>query len=161
MGLCDDDQYVWRESAGAAMRALKTLRERVYWMAVFLIKNMPNNPKQIVEDNLQYLAPKAIEQPEQRMKYFLLRLEYILRFAFNYLLLQVFLPHLLLCIGAVVINHKMRKKHVAKELVCHGLIYHIFLTRIWSMYFFATFYDTYVLTFYPYIWVFTGCFFPI
>ena len=149
MGLCDDDQYVWRESAGAAMRALKTLRERVYWMAVFLIKNMPNNPKQIVEDNLQYLAPKAIEEPEQRMKYFLLRLEYILRFFFKYLQLQVFLPHLLLYIGAVVINQKMRMKLVAKELVCHGLNYHIYLTRIWSMYFSATFYDTYVLTFYP------------
>lgn len=82
-GLCDDDQYIWRQSADAAMRTLKTLRERVYWMAVFLIKNQPNNPLQIVEDNLEYLAPHAITSPDQRLRYFLLRLEYIMRFAFS------------------------------------------------------------------------------
>lgn len=79
-GLCDDDQCVWRNAAGAAMQSLKHLRERVHWMAVFLINTQPNNPVQILDENLEWLAPRAITDDELRRTYFLRRLEYMLRF---------------------------------------------------------------------------------
>lgn len=84
-GLCDDDQCVWRNAAEAAMQTLKHLRERVHWMSVFLINTQPNNPVQIVEENLQWLAPRHITDPKTRMDYFLRRLEYMLRFISNFI----------------------------------------------------------------------------
>lgn len=153
-GLCDDDQYIWRQSANAAMLTLKTLRERVYWMAVFLIKNQPNNPLQIVDENLQYLTPRAITHSdpdvllEMRRRYFLLRLEYIMWFALFYtfnsihsLSNQVIHSNLADEVLSLYRTTQIlfRNKHVVKELDCPGSKCLIYRRKILLMCFFAFF----------------------
>ena len=79
-GLLSDNQYVWRESAAAAMQQILSLKRRVNWMVNFLYKCRPIDPLQIVQDNLSYLAPSKLPEG-MRQDYFLRRLEFLLRYA--------------------------------------------------------------------------------
>lgn len=85
-GLLSDNQYVWRHSAKAAMEQIRSLKQRVHWMAIFLASNRPLNPLEIVQDNLHYLSPMRLPDG-MRQDYFLRRLECILRYP-NYIAVQ-------------------------------------------------------------------------
>lgn len=60
------------------MVQIKSLKSRIHWLSVMLACNRPHNPIQIVEENLEWLSPKRLPD-KMRLKYFLLRLEYVLR----------------------------------------------------------------------------------
>ena len=73
------DNTIWRNTISAAMNEIGTMRQRLYWLAIFLATNRPENSLSLIKEFLHFVAPSGLSD-EKMLLYFLLRLEFILRF---------------------------------------------------------------------------------
>lgn len=64
------------------MSEIKSMRERLYWLAIFLATNRPENARTLIEPFIHYVSPPGLSDADM-MTYFLLRLEFILRLVFK------------------------------------------------------------------------------
>lgn len=85
------DNKIWRDTISAAMNEIGTMRQRLYWLAIFLATNRPENSLTLIEEFLHFVSPPGLSH-ENMLLYFLLRLEFILRFvSFLYFSFSVYL----------------------------------------------------------------------
>jgi hypothetical protein len=72
---------LWQQTATEAMRMISSFRQRIVWMAYFLLRVEPIDAKEIVYANLDFLESHRDWPIERRYQRVLRQLEAILRHA--------------------------------------------------------------------------------
>jgi hypothetical protein len=73
---------MWARTVRDAMLQYRQLRQRIYWFGNFLMRVQPPEPMQLIQNNLQFLAPPQFQTSSQHaaaMNYILKRLEMLFR----------------------------------------------------------------------------------
>jgi hypothetical protein len=73
---------MWQRTVHDAMLQYRQLRQRIYWLANFLMRVQPPEPMELLRQNLNYLVPHRFStnsQSQAGMQYLLKKLEIIFR----------------------------------------------------------------------------------
>jgi hypothetical protein len=77
-----EGEDLWVRTVRDAMLQYRHMRQRIYWLSNFFMQIHPQDPMQLIRNNLQYLVPPRLATPSQEnaaMDFILGKLEMLFR----------------------------------------------------------------------------------
>jgi hypothetical protein len=77
-----EGEDLWVRTVHDAMIQYRHLRQRIYWLSNFLMQIHPQNPMQLIQNNLHHLVPPRLATPSQEnaaIDFILKKLEMLFR----------------------------------------------------------------------------------